>query len=281
MNILITGAAGFLARSVAPELLRRGHHVIGVDRNTSTALDMRYVGDICQSNVLDEISDDVHIMLHFAADVDRCNTPSCFIDNVFGVYKVADWASKKGVKRIVYPSTIGIFEAEGNRMVAESSIVAPQTIYTMSKYLGESCLAVSHVHAWVPRFPYIFGPGDLESSVAEIIRSVLNGQPVRVRDEARDLLFVEDVVDALIRVVEADRPEEAIMNFGTGALVPMRDVVEMVQDICGTKVGVTVAGTRRNVAVEYTFAKNTLGWEPAWSLQAGLEKHVAFIREFG
>jgi nucleoside-diphosphate-sugar epimerase len=100
----------------------------------------------------------------------------------------------------------------------------------------------------------------------------------------RDLIFVEDVVEACLLAVEAEKAVGEILNVGSGEQWSNEQVVEMVQAVCGRRFGVRVGAyparpsdTTHWVA-DNRKAQELLGWKPRHMLRSGLEKTIAWFR---
>lgn len=279
MKVLVTGAAGFLGRRLVPILAKRGYQIVAVDRNPNPGLDATayYQGDISRSDVLTAVREPVEAIIHLAADVDVCAGYDNIVDNVYGVFVLCRWAEEKAVRRFIFPSTIGIFDVGHKPEQAnESSPIAPSSLYAMSKYLGECCLKASRVRFIILRFPYLYGPGDARSTLADIIRFVLSGQAAKIRNERRDYLHIDDAIQAILKALEY-RGEEACFNVGSGALVEMKDLAEMIARICGLTATIEISGLRNNLAADPSLAMRELEWKPTRSLSAGLQEQVAYL----
>ena len=283
MLVLVTGACGFLGRNLVPKLLEHGYQVVAVDRNPNPDLKVMayYQGDICRSDILEKIENNIDTIIHLAADVDICSGYDCMVDNVYGTFVLSQWAKRRAIRKFIYPSTIGIYDASKDGEKAnESYPVLPPSLYGMSKYLGECCLSASGIHALVLRFSYIYGPGDLNSAIANIIRSVLNGQTPKIRNERRDYLHVDDAITAFLKALDYDG-QESVFNIGSGVLTEMTEIVRIISEICDIKVKAKIEGTRNNLATDFSLAMRELNWQPSRSLRDGLAEQVAFIREAG
>ena len=279
MRILLTGASGFMGRRIAPKLAAEGVDVIAVDRNPDPHLNIRayYQGDICRSQILNEINEEVDAVIHLAADVDICAGYDCMVDNIYGVFLLTQWARRNNAGKFIYPSTIGIFDALNDGAQADERYpIAPASLYGMTKYLGENCLNASGIEAILLRFPYIYGPGDLKGAIANIFHSIAADKPPKIRNERRDYLHIDDAIDAIMRALEY-QGEERVFNVGSGTLTEMKEIVNLISGICGTQPKMRIEGTRNNLATDFSLAAKELNWAPARSLDSGLREEVAFL----
>jgi len=136
--------------------------------------------------------------------------------------------------------------------------------------------------------PTVYGPRQTtrtESSVvAVLVQRALAGEPCVVHgdgSQGRDLLFVDDAVDALVRAL--DHADGAVVEVGTGRAVAVTELQAAVADAAGVEVPV-VAGERRpwepgDVVVDPRRAATLLGWEPFTPLAEGLALTVTAARD--
>lgn len=278
MNVLITGACGFLAHALVPALIRQGHNVTGVDRNLReravNGLEAFYQGDITQPELLRRVDGRFNAVFHLAADVDLGTGAQCITDNVYAVYVLCEWLRTQRDCRLVFPSSTAVFGVSRDGFVDEAGAVRPTSLYGMSKYLAECCIRCSDVPFRILRFPYIYGECDWKSTLAEIIDNVVTGRPVTVRDESRDFLYVGDAVTALIKALEYEG-NETVFNFGSGRLMEMKVAAAMVAKAADRNVVPTVSGVRYNTLANYGLATKELRWTPTAEFELVVSRLVA------
>jgi len=123
--------------------------------------------------------------------------------------------------------------------------------------------------------------------VPSLIRRCFAGQPSTLRrpDDRRDLLYIEDAIDALIRLGSAPPPGAGIVNIATGMAPTMREVAELVVRLTGADKALLklseqedangVADLRGSTAL----LRNLTGWEARVPLSDGLKSTVASYRD--
>ena len=132
----------------------------------------------------------------------------------------------------------------------------------------------------------VYGYWERGRLVPTAILSALLGRPMSLTTPGyrRDLVFVEDVVEACLRAGEADGAIGETINVGSGQQWSNEEVVEAVQALSGTRIPLSIGAhpascsdTEHWVA-DIRKAKEVLGWEPEHTLTQGLEKTVAWFR---
>ena len=144
MRICVTGSEGYLGSLLAPELIRRGHEVVGLDtgyykegtlyRQGSTtpmtiAKDLRQV----EASDLRGVDAVVH-MAELSNDPLGQLAPNITYDiNHAGSVRLAELARQAGVTRFVYMSSCSVYGVAEGDYVSEQSPVNPQTAYAICK----------------------------------------------------------------------------------------------------------------------------------------------------
>ena len=237
MNILITGAAGFIGSTVALRLLERGDRVVGLD-NLNDYYDVRlketrlarlraFTGfefekaDIEDrgriTRLFSERSFDA--VMHLAAQAGvRYSTenPGAFIDsNLVGFGNVIEGARRSNVGHFVFASSSSVYGANAKLPYAEDdNIDHPMSLYAATKKANE-LMAHSYAHLYrLPctglRFFTVYGPWSRpDMAMIKFARGILAGEPIPVYNRGemvRDFTYVDDIVEGVVRVI--DRPAQ-------------------------------------------------------------------------
>jgi nucleoside-diphosphate-sugar epimerase len=134
--------------------------------------------------------------------------------NVEGTRVVLDECAVAEVGRVVHGSTIGVY-GPTDGLVDESTPCRPHNIYGQSKLEGER-LALSHDGAplTVVRIPEIYGPGDRR--LLKLFRALRKGRFFHIGTgrNLHDLLYVDDLVEGLLRTAVNERAVGEVFQFG-------------------------------------------------------------------
>lgn len=237
MNILITGAAGFIGYTLALRLLERGDQVYGIDnlndyydvalkRARLTQLldhprfhfqeldivDRAGMADLFQREPFDAV-------MHLAAQAGvrySLQNPYAYIDsNLVGFAAVLEGCRHSGVGHLVYASSSSVYGANTGVPFSEHDIVDhPVSLYAATKKANE-LMAHSYAHLYgLPctglRFFTVYGPwGRPDMALFKFTRGILAGETIPVFNHGemvRDFTFVDDIVEGVIRVI--DQPAE-------------------------------------------------------------------------
>ncbi len=216
MQVLVTGATGFLGRRVVPELQEHHHqvrclvHTPGRERVfTPRSVDIHY-GSVLDSNALAAAFYDVEAVVHLVGIIRRRRGLTYDLINRQGVANVLAAAKESGVKHFVLVSAIG---AADNRSYP----------YLYSKWQGEQEVVKSGLSYTIIQSSIMFGAGDeFLNTVAGLVRIfplvpvVGSGrnrlQPIAVEDMARCIALAVDREDMKGKTIEVGGPRQVSYN---------------------------------------------------------------------
>jgi nucleoside-diphosphate-sugar epimerase len=212
MNLLITGATGFIGARLALRCLETGEsvRVLAQVNNASEEenrdLLERHGAEIVIGSVTDETSvqkavDGVNVVYHLAAAQHEANVADQhFWDvNVKGTRNVLEASIRAGVTRFVHGSTIGVYGAAMDGELDEETPLQPDNIYGVTKREGEF-LASSYADRLplvVIRISETYGPGDRR--LLKLFRAIQKGAFFMIGrgDNKHQLIYVDDLVEGL------------------------------------------------------------------------------------
>ncbi len=190
--------------------------------------------------------------------------------------------------RFVFCSTLDVYSRSAfNHVVDERSPVGPAGLYGLSKLFGEGLVDAYSRSAGTEcvtlRLGHIFGPGEERYAklVPETIRRVLANQPPRIAGdggEQRDLLYVDDAVEALVRASTAPLNGVRIINIARGASHSIQEVVDTIAALggySGAPERLPRPGDAYSTLFDTSLMKGVLGeWELV-SLAEGLRREIS------
>ncbi len=282
MQVLVTGAAGFIGDAVAAALRLSGHTVVAVDlanEDPCDVTDLATMSTRCAG---------VDAIVHLAAVADFADCDDDPVRaqhvNAGGTLAVLLAARAAGVRRVVYASTFWAYDGLAGHAVHESTPLAPpRSLYTASKLAGEAyCHAMSDdLEVVVCRLGTAYGPGARPALMTSRMLSLaLTGNPLTVHgdgQQGRQLVFVEDLARGLVAALERGRPGETYNLVGRD-VVSVNDVVAAVGRITGLVDVEHVPGRPGEVTMPFVSADKAahdLGWRTRTELDDGLALQAA------
>ena len=310
MKVLVTGGAGFIGSHVANEILAAGHEVVVLDnlhtgkRENVPAGAAFHRADLRDQPRLAEIfaAEKPDAIAHLAALAnvrESMSDPATYAQvNVVGTLNLLELARKHGVKKIVFASTGGAVYGEGYSKAGdklpftEESRTQPKDNYGANKLSCEYHLDLYQQNYGLNyvalRFPNVYGPRQDSKGEAGVIAifagAMLENLPTKITGDGRqirDFCYVGDIARANRLALESDA--SGILNVGTGVPTDINRVHQVLTAITGyTRAPVYVerpAGEVLETYLDSTKAQTVLGWEAEVTLEEGMARTVAWMRD--
>jgi len=308
---LVTGVAGFIGRSIAAELLRRGASVRGVDnfltgkRENLVGLEaMEFVeGDLTDPAVCARVCQGVEIVFHEAA---LASVPRSVADPVATNRNCVDAtlnllvaARAAGVRRLMYAGSSSAYGESPTLPKQEAMLPAPISPYAVAKLAGEQYMRAFYrvygLETVVLRYFNVFGPYQDPASpysgvLALFCRKMLAGEQPTINgdgEQSRDFTFIENVVRANLLAAEAPAEKVAgqMMNVATGSRITLNKTFDLLVGLTGYQgkpaYGPERSGDIRDSLADVSLAKELLGYQPAVDFAEGLRRTVDWYRACG
>jgi UDP-glucose 4-epimerase len=204
--------------------------------------------------------------------------------NVGGTANLVRACLAAGVSRMVLAGDATAVYAPAAGPVTERAGVRPSTAFGASKVAAESYLESSGLPGVVLRLASVYGPRSRSGVVARFARTMAKGNPGTVYGDgsaARDLLHVEDAVDAFLRCL-GGKADGRRLNIGTGVATTVRALHTQLAGLAGVPDAPSFApgqGEASSVALDSGSARRALGWESTVRLADGLLETLTWHRE--
>lgn len=307
MNILVTGASGFVGRKLIPVLIAHNHRVTALTRNPKYQPDncRTVIGDI--SKITDSVFNliDVETVIHLAgrAHVMHDTNINPFLAyqeiNVHQSTALAKQAIDAGVKRFIFISSVKVLgEYTSLNAFSEESICVPEDDYGKSKLEAENSLKVifkgTNTELVIIRPPLIYGAG-VKANFKNLIRLCSKPIPLPLGaiNNKRSLIYLENLIDLI--ALCCSHPKAANQTF----LVSDDDDVSTTDLIKAIKKGLSkpnlllsipqqwlvkllnLLGKHRlatrlcgDLQIDITKAKTLLNWTPPFTFEQGIQKTI-------
>ena len=308
-KFLITGAAGFIGRSIAAELLARGDQVRGIDNfitgkpsNLVGLEAMEFIeGDLRDPAACARACDGVDTIFHEAA---LASVPRSVADPVgtnehcvVATLNLLVAARDAGVRRVVYAGSSSAYGDTPTLPKHEGMMPNPISPYAAAKLAGEQYMQVfARVYGLetvVLRYFNVFGPYQDPTShysgvLAIFCRKMLAGeQPTIYGDgeQSRDFTYIENVVSAnlLAAAAPAEKVSGRVINAATGARFTLNQTFNILRELTGFSgepaYSESRAGDVHDSLADITLARELLDYQPAVDFREGLRRTVEWYRE--
>ncbi len=233
MNVLVTGAAGFIGFHLSKRLLDENYHVIGVD-NLNEYYDVRlkkdrlnilkkntnfefYKIDLANKESLIQIFENrsISIVINLAAQAgvrySLYNPYSYVHSNIVGFINILEACRHYQVEHLIYASSSSVYGANSNiPFSTKDSTNHPVSIYAATKKANE-LMAHSYSHLFnIPttglRFFTVYGPwGRPDMAYYSFTKDIIEGNTLKIfnnGDMSRDFTFIDDIVEGIIKLLD-------------------------------------------------------------------------------
>ena len=254
-HVLVTGGAGFIGSHLTDRLLAEGYDVTVLD-NLATGLrenvhaeaqldrratwaTARRVDEIFAGGRFDavfHIAGQASIRLSFAEPEIDLRT------NVIGTVNVLRACIEHGVPRLVNASSMTAYGEPDRVPTPEDVACVPVSYYGVTKYAAERYAHVTAARTDADlavtslRMFNVYGPRQSISNpyqgvLAIFIGNVLRGEPITIHgdgEQTRDFVYVDDVVDAWLRVLDDPAAAGRVLNVGSGRETSVNELADAV-----------------------------------------------------
>lgn len=304
-TILITGANGFIGSHTTLLMESLGHKVVPIDvvprssdlslLGINTGSHILNVTDAAVFQTLCKNEKPTHIF--HAAHPPRDESPSVINYCYHAMTNILEAAKEFGVQRIVYSSSASIYgqlkKPDGGLVKEEDAVTIYPTYFyraskTVSEWMGDFYKEKHGVDFVALRYSSVYGPGLYRSIPLELRKGVL-GQRCRpfLTRPLDDLIYVDDVADAVQRALFADKPLSRAYNIGLDKAYVNEDLVKAIRkalpdlkfEIGQHPNAAEVAPHRMRSPLDISLARRDLNWSPKIYLDEGIARLAKWLTE--
>jgi nucleoside-diphosphate-sugar epimerase len=301
-TILLTGATGFIGRHLLDRLRRLPDtKLVLLSRNppSEPREDETWVAaalDRLTSKTWHDVGvEKIDVVFHFGAFTPKTSSSGDMVDHIYQSTLIGTRALLESLQdimqKIILASTIDVYaHPPDEHVLTECSPVSPPTLHGASKLFCEHLLqSFARQHGFgyaILRYGHIYGPGEEAYSklIPVAIQALLrNESPVVYGNGSaqRDLLFVDDAVEAALRAAAAEIEKIDPVNIVSGKSRSVRQIVEILATLCGHPQQATYL-LDKPAGQSFRFSNDRMtelfgNWNMV-SLQDGLRQEVAYVR---
>lgn len=307
-KILILGATGFVGRNLAERLYKEGYTNLrnhGFNRKLE-GFGESVQGDLRDENFVNQIMEGVDVVFHCAAStsnaVDTIYAPLLHVTpNVIINALTLEKAYKNNIKKFIFLSSSTIYPESGERAVLETDFIYESIYKTyypvgwMKRYAEVLCkmyseILINPMQTVIVRPANLYGPHDkydldkCHVTPASVIKVATRLNPIPVwgdGTEIRDLLYVEDFVEALQIIMEKEENHE-IYNVGSNCGYSVNHVIDVLKEIEGLDSPIDYVNNKAPMIptrlIDSFKIYDKLGWSAKTTIYEGLEKTLNWYK---
>lgn len=315
-NILITGGLGFLGSSLSNRLVEYGANVTVIDNlnplyggnlfNVKEVADRIkiVINDVRDSEIMIPLVEAADIIFHLAAQVsyiDSLSIPYEDLDiNAKATLNILESCRKLNPKaKIVFSSSRMVYGKVEQPLVTEACATNPLSLYGIHKLTSEKYLQMYYKDFGIPitilRLTNPYGPRQQikhskYSLVGWFTRQAMEAKTIKIFGDGgqlRDYIFVDDIINAMMKCAEASHAVGEVINVGSGVSTRFCDMVNAVvncvkhgkiefipwpDDYEKIETG--------DISVDISKLKAITSWQPEFSLEVGIDKTYKYYQKY-
>lgn len=305
-HVLITGGAGFIGSHLALRCISTGYETTVVDNlSTGDRGNLPEGAEFIEMDISREEDYrklrpfDYDLVFHLAAQSSgEISNEDPALDlrvNTLGTLLLLRMCQREGgVRRFLYSSSMAVYGNLDHPRARESDEARPLSFYGISKLASEHYIRHFSSEGLEPtifRLFSVYGPGqnlaNLKQGMVSIyLAYLLKGEPVRVKgrgDRFRDLIYIDDVVDAWMGALENPATYGKVYNVGTGRATTVSQLLDEEIRAFGYDPGkypVFYEGStpydQFGLCADISRISSETGWKPKVGLREGLERMVTW-----
>lgn len=285
--VVVTGADGFVGRSLVGRLRNQGAEVIAIDSEPTVEGTIK--ADICDPKIEQWIPPQ-SIVIHLAAlSTDgqcRQEPENAVRVNILGTLNLAKVSRKKNARQFIFASSEWVYgDTDGEEVKTESSPIDVATltsVYALTKAVAEPMLRSEFAPENVTnlRFGIVYGPRpDSWSAVERLLVDVSEKTTIQVGSirTGRRFIYVDDLVDGILGSI--GQLGFRTFNLSGNELVTIGDIIATSSQLLSRAPKVVQASpddwVQRNPS--NALAVETLGWSPQHDITQGIREVAEFL----
>ena len=311
MNILITGAAGFIGSHLSEKLLSEGHLITAIDN-----FDTLYSSDVKRKNIeialtnknytfeeldinnikdLESLNQRFDTIVHLAAKAGvlfSIEEPLKYTQtNIVGTQNLLEFAKQRNIKKFIFASSSSVYGVNKNVPWSESdNVLKPISPYAASKVSGELIgqvySSLYQIQFLALRFFTVYGPRQRpDLAIHKFTKLIANEQPIPLYGDGnskRDYTYVDDIVNGIVSCLKYESSLYEIINLGNNSPVTLLELIQTIERVVGKKAIYNKLSVQMgDVPVTYANidkAINILGYQPSVKLNDGISKFYEWLK---
>ena len=292
MKVLVTGASGFLGKTLLHKLANSNYDCIGISKSSSSIINEIKISK-CDITKKDQITEVVKkhnpdVVIHLASYTGNVecekNPDNAFSTNVLGTLNVLD-SIRNSRAKIIFASSREIY-GNVSKPANENIKPGPININGFTKMLGENLIHNFNQNYKIPfiilRFTNFYGFENSHRGVSLMIKKAVEGNSITIYggNQIFDPIHIEDATQAILRSIKYNRSD--IFNIGTNEPTTPKKILFKLEKILKKKIKKRFEDYRdfevRKFYVDIRKARVKLHFTPKFNLDSGLHDFVKNLK---
>lgn len=297
-KIIIFGGTGFIGHNLIKRLKKEKFIITSIARGkikkNKKIKGVKYINcDISKTNQVKKLDNSYHdYLINLSGNIDHKNKIQTTKTHFYGTKNILDHFLKSNFKLFVQIGSSLEYANRTSPHKEENTRNNPQSFYGRAKLKASNYLQKCFKKKYFPyiilRLYQVYGPYQkLDRLIPYVISNALKGKSFRCSSgtQYRDFIYVDDLVELIIKVLKKKKFTFGIFNVGLGKPIKVRDIINLIIKLIGK--GKPMFGRVKMRKEESDkFYPNTLkiyknfNWKPKISILKGLKKTIAYYEKF-
>ena len=303
VNILVTGAAGFIGSSLSSKLLRNDHKVVTID-NLSTGYEdnipsgVQFIrGDCHDPAIIAKLRNKrfdaiIHVAGQSSGEISFEDPTYDLQTNTQSTLMLLDYAVKTGCTKFIYASSMSVYGNSEKQPVYENMTLHPTSFYAVGKLASEHYLRLYSkfgINTTALRLFNVYGPGQnlqnlRQGMVSIYLAQAIKNKKVVVRgsgDRFRDLVYIDDAVDAFYKTLSIQKIGHNCYNIGSGKKYSVSNIINKINNLFNNSLEIefveSTPGDMFGIYSDSSLAERELTWKSNVSFDAGIHRMFDWV----
>ncbi len=295
-NILITGGAGFIGINLINKLKSKNNiYIVDLPKKINKNLKFLKNCKLIKKDISDKKTFEkfpkvkfdrvYHLAAKTSIRMGEENPDDCFKTNINGTKNLYEWCKIYKPKKLIFSSSMAVY-GPSSKNIREDDNCEPISFYGMSKLIGERILLKLidyKIKVIIFRLFNVYGPGQnfdnmIQGMLSIYLAQILKNKKVYVTgslNRARDFIFIDDVINALISTKK--KLDNNIFNIGSGKPTTVKNIINLLFNITNIKKKIFIQKGHSgdtNISYANTSKIKKIGWRCETSISSGIDKTI-------
>jgi UDP-glucose 4-epimerase len=303
VNLLVTGAAGFIGSSLSSFLLENNNHLVSIDNLTTgyeenIPFGVEFIkGDCHDPNVIAQLRNKkfdaiIHIAGQSSGEISFEDPTYDLQTNTQSTLMLLDYAKKTGCSKFIYASSMSVYGNSEEQPVDENMYLHPTSFYAVGKLASEHYLRLYSkfgIKTTALRLFNVYGPGQNLKNLRQGMVSIYLAQAMQnkkvvvkgSRDRFRDLVYIDDVVDAFHKTLSMETNGYNCYNIGSGEKYSVKNIINKINNLFNYSLDVEYVeptpGDMFGIYSDSSLARKELSWKCNVLFDEGIQRMFDWV----
>lgn len=301
-TVFITGANGFIGANLIRLLIKNDYKVNALIRRNANLWRIKdmlkdikvYKGDITDFKSLQKIVNNIRpaYIFHLASygnSSQDSNLNEMIETNIIGLKNLLETTLNINYKAFVISGSSSEYGFK-NQAMKEVDSLKPNSYYSATKacatLIAQSFALINNKPITIARLFSAYGPYEENNRlIPTVIKLALANEEISLTSGKvqRDFIYVEDIVEAFLKITKTKLKNGEIINLGTGKQHDNKDVVKIIEKILHKKLRIKIGKFAKRAwdtnywVADNQKAKKLLSWRPKYDLEKGLKQTINWM----